>query len=122
MARKTASRIAKRREIEAAASQAPAKKGKAARKKAPPARRKTKAKERKRLVWGIFTGSLKEEARFPYDQRKEAEERLEQLRAKGKKLYFLQPIKESVTASVAAPAEEAAAPDTEVADTAGEEE
>ncbi len=47
---------------------------------------------------------MKEEARFPYDQRSAAEERLEQLRAKGKKMYFIQPIKELISATSAAPA------------------
>ncbi|MGE0377767.1 MAG: hypothetical protein AB7I48_06125 [Planctomycetaceae bacterium] len=110
MARKTASRIAKRREAEAAASKdgsSPKKKRKSARKKSTTTRRKSKAAERKRLVWGVFSGSLKEEARFPYDQRKEAEEKLEQLRSRGKKLYFIQPIKEVIPP--AAPQEEEAA-------------
>ena len=113
MARKTASRLAKRREAEAAASQGDAtkkKKRKAPRKKATTSRRKHKAVERKRLVWGVFSGSLKEEARFPYDQRAEAESKLEQLRSRGKKLYFIQPIKEVITApppsEVPAPSEE----------------
>ncbi len=53
-------------------------------------------------MWGVFSGSLKEEARFPYDQRKEAEKKLEQLLAKGKKLYFIQPIKEVITDAPAA--------------------
>lgn len=100
MARKTASRLQKRREMEAAESQ-DTKKSKAKRKKAKrkttTTRRKTKSVERKRLVWGVFSGSLKEEARFPYDQRAEAEEKLEALRAKGKKSYFIQPIKEIIT-------------------------
>jgi hypothetical protein len=99
MARKTASRIQKRRENEAAEgrdAKAPAKK-KAKRARAP-SKRKAKAAERKRLIWGVFSGSLKEEARFPYDQRAAAEEKLEQLRAKGKKSYFIQPIKEVITA------------------------
>lgn len=107
MARKTASRIQKRRETEAAegrGAKAPAKK-KAKRARAP-SKRKAKAAERKRLIWGVFSGSLKEEARFPYDQRAAAEEKLEQLRAKGKKSYFIQPIKEVITAP--APAKEAA--------------
>lgn len=100
MARKTASRIQKRKEIEAAGArgakgEAPKKAAKRAR---APSRRKAKAAERKRLIWGVFSGSLKEEARFPYDQRAAAEERLEQLRAKGKKNYFIQPIKEVITA------------------------
>lgn len=78
---------------EAVESTTTRKKKKATRKKTT---RKTreKAAQRKRLVWGIFSGSMKEEARFPYDQRTAAEEKLEQLRGKSKKMYFLQPIKE----------------------------
>ena len=95
MARKTPSRIQKRREVEAAEAR-PEKKKRAAATgaKKTTSRKKTKAPERKRLIWGVFSGTLKEEARFPYDQRAAAEERLEQLRAKGKKMYFIQPIKE----------------------------
>jgi len=109
MARKTASRIQKRKEMEAAGARGA--KGDATKKKAKraraPSRRKAKAAERKRLFWGVFSGSLKEEARFPYDQRAAAEERLEQLKAKGKKNHFIQPIKEVITtpAPVAAEAE-----------------
>ncbi|MCA9075206.1 MAG: hypothetical protein KDA93_09245 [Planctomycetaceae bacterium] len=108
MARKTASRLSKRREAEAAeASGATKKKKKKAtrKKKATTTRRKAKASERKRLVWGVFSGSLKEEARFPYDQRKEAEAKLEQLLARGKRVYFIQPIKEVITAEEAKAAE-----------------
>lgn len=108
MARKTASRIQKRKEAEAATARggkSDAEKKKAKRTRAP-SRRKAKAAERKRLIWGVFSGSLKEEARFPYDQRAAAEERLEQLRAKGKKNYFIQPIKEVITAAAAPAAAE----------------
>jgi hypothetical protein len=109
MARKTPSRIQKRREVEAAEARPEKKKraGGAAAKK-PASRKKTKAPERKRLIWGVFSGTLKEEARFPYDQRAAAEERLEQLRAKGKKMYFIQPIKELITAASLAAAAAAA--------------
>lgn len=107
MARKTASRLQKRREVEAAGSRAKTKTaGKKAVKKRT-TRRKAKAVERKRVLWGVFSGTLKEEARFPYEQRKEAEEKLEALRAKSKKLYFIQPIKEIITdAPVEAASEE----------------
>lgn len=103
MARKTASRLQKRREADAAAAQD---KGgdkadkKAARKKVAKkrvTRRKVKAPDRKRMLWGVFSGTMKEEGRFAYDQRKEAEEKLELLRSKSKKLYFIQPIKEVIT-------------------------
>lgn len=117
MARKTASRIAKRREVEAAG----AKTKKAAAKK--PAkkrttRRKAKVPDRKRLLWGVFSGTMKEEGRFPYDQRKQAEEKLELLRSKSKKLYFIQPIKEVITNEPAPAAvdEEDAAPAKKASD------
>lgn len=80
---------------EAVESTTTRKKKKATRKKATRTRKtREKVAQRKRLVWGIFSGSMKEEARFPYDQRAAAEEKLEQLRGKSKKMYFLQPIKE----------------------------
>lgn len=100
MARKTASRLQKRREVEAAATARGAKSpaAKKAKRVRAPSRRKAKVAERKRLMWGIFSGSFKEEARFAYDQRAAADERLEQLRAKGKRSYFIQPIKEVISA------------------------
>jgi len=116
MARKTPSRLELRKQFEAAENaekSAPKKKTrkKAAAKKKTTKRAaaKVKAPERKRLVWGVYNGSMKEEARFPYDQRKAAEQKIEQLRArvtKTKRLYFIQPIKEVI---VDAPADEEAA-------------
>jgi hypothetical protein len=105
MARKTASRLQKRREAEAADAKSKSAVKKPAKKRV--TRRKVKVPDRKRKLWGVFSGTLKEEARFPYDQRKQAEEKLEQLRSKSKKLYFIQPIKEVISAEAAA-AEEAA--------------
>ncbi|HID20842.1 MAG TPA: hypothetical protein EYP14_00365 [Planctomycetaceae bacterium] len=108
MARKTVSRLEKRREAEAAEKLAadkktPTKKATASatakKKRVTKKSKKSKAANRRRLVWVIFSGAMKEEGRFPYEQRKEAEERLKQLRAKGKRMYFIQPIKEPVTAS-----------------------
>ena len=104
--RKSPSRLDKRREVEAAdalekseSDGAGTKKKKTAKKKAAKKattrRTKTKAPQRKRLVWAVFSGNMKEEARCPYDQRKDAEKKLESLRAKAtKKMYFIQPIKE----------------------------
>ena len=98
MARKTASRLELRKQAEAAESagtKSVKKKRKATKK------RKTKRSKaevvRHRLMWGIFSGSMKEEGRFPYDQLKEAEEKIEQLRSKSKRLYFIQPIKVPIT-------------------------
>ncbi len=81
------------------------KKKKAAKKRAT---RKVKdaVPERKRLVWVIYTATLREEARFPYDQRKQAEEKLEQLLAKGKRTYFMQPVKELISGEVPVAVEE----------------
>lgn len=106
MARRTTSRLDKRREAEAAEAQGKtttkkkATKKKAAASKTTAARRRTKVKAaaRKRLLWGVFNGNMKEEARFPYHERAAAEAKLEQLRAKSpKKMFFIQPIKEEIT-------------------------
>ena len=105
MARKTKSRLDLRKEAEAAEAHPTKKKAtkkKATRKKATKRTKKEKAPERKRLVWAIFSGSMKEEARFPYDQRDAADAKLEQLLARGKRLYFIQPVKETITATVPA--------------------
>ncbi|MBM81986.1 MAG: hypothetical protein CMJ78_15555 [Planctomycetaceae bacterium] len=104
MARKTPSRLELRKQVEAAEAEgAPAKKKKVTRKKTTRAKRtREKTPERKKLVWGVFSGSMKEEARFAYEERDAAEEKLEQLRSKGKKLYFIQPIKVVITEPVGA--------------------
>ena len=130
------SRLELRREAEAAeARQKPGKeteaKGKKAAAKKAPAKRasrsKAKAVVRKRLVWVIYSGSMKEEGRFPYDQRTAAEERMEVLRSKSKKLYFLQPVKEVIGEGPSIPAsasadEEDEAPRTKVKTAAEDEE
>ena len=110
--KKTPSRQDKRREIEAAEATAKAdpdgkatKKKKAVKKKAVKKtttrkKAKVKAPQRKRMVWAVFSGTMKEEARFLYAERKEAENKLEQLRSKAtKKLYFIQPVKEPLQLS-----------------------
>lgn len=96
-------------------------------------RTKEKVQARKRLVWVVYNGSMKEEGRFSYDQYAAAEEKIEQLRQKSKKMYFIQPVKEVIgegpgmmaaaaaaaaanaaaAAAVAAAAEEAEAEDAE---------
>jgi hypothetical protein len=90
-----------RRQAEAAEAEEKSSPKKKATKKKKATRKKKAAKAdiRRRLVWGVFTGSMKEESRFPYDQRDAAVERIEQLRAKNaKKLYFIQPVKEPLDA------------------------
>jgi len=99
------SRLELRKEAEAAdargivagdgATKKKAKEAKPKKKTATRARRsKTKAIVRKRLVWGVFSSSLKEEARFPYAEREAADAKANDLAQKYKRTYFVQPIKE----------------------------
>lgn len=111
MARRTTSRMDMRRMAEAAEArgidveadvaegeEAP-KKGKAKAKAKAPAKKaakrtKEKVIPRRMLMWGVYNGNMKEEARFAYAERQAAEEKLAQLREKSaKKLFFIQPIK-----------------------------
>lgn len=77
----------------------PKKKKKATRKKAASRKAREKPPERKRAVWVLYSGSMKEEGRYPYDQKEAAEERLAVLQGRGKKLYFMQMVKELITGS-----------------------
>ena len=95
------SRLSKRREAEAAEELEKAapkkKKKKATRKKATTTRaRKKKADTpaRRRLVWVVYSSTMREEGRYLYHERDKAEEKLNALLAKGKRRYFIQPIKE----------------------------
>ena len=81
-------------------------KKRATKKKAPTTRTKKAPQQRKRLIWAVFNAAMKEEARFPYDQRDAAEEKVKQLRSKSKKPYFIQPIKEVITEVLPEPEEE----------------
>lgn len=104
-----ASRLDKRREVEAAEALEgdgkTEKDGKHKRvvagAKKKPVKKKSRSKpvERRRLVWVIFNNTQKEEDRFPYDQKKAAEERIEVLRSKSKRLYWLQAVKEVIGAA-----------------------
>ena len=79
------------------------KKAKEGKKKAPakPKRSKVKVIVRKRMLWGVFSSSLKEEGRFPYAEKDAAEARAADLAAKHKRTYFVQPIKEPLPEKVA---------------------
>ena len=71
------------------------KKAKEPKKKATKTKRtKAKVVVRKRLVWGVFSSSMKEEGRFPYADREAADTRAADLAAKHKRTYFVQAIKE----------------------------
>ena len=71
-------------------------KKKAVKKKAVKRKKKVSEPTRYRLIWGVYSSSMREEARFDYDQRKDADKKAEQLKSKGKKIYWVQPIKEPI--------------------------
>lgn len=99
MARKVTSRMELRKQAEAAEARGDEDAVKKKVKKAPAVRAKRtkeKVSARKRLVWVVFNGSMKEEGRFPYDQKAAAEEKADLLRSKSKRLYFVQPVKEVI--------------------------
>lgn len=112
------SRLSMRREAEAAESAekaSPKKKKKAAKKKATRkkattsrARRVKDVAPRRRLVWVVYSSTMREEGRYLYHERDKAEEKLEQLLAKGKRRYFIQPIKEPLDSEGAPMTEEVA--------------
>lgn len=135
------SRQSMRREVEAAeaAEKAnPKKKKKAAKKKATRkksttsrSRRVKDVAPRRRLVWVVYSSTMREEGRYLYHERDKAEEKLEQLLAKGKRRYFIQPIKEPLdsegqpmteepTAATKKPAKKAPEATEEEAETDGE--
>ncbi len=68
---------------------------------AKPKRSKVKVLVRKRMLWGVFSSSLKEEGRFPYSERDAADARAADLAAKHKRTYFVQAIKEPLPDKVA---------------------
>jgi hypothetical protein len=67
---------------------------------AKPKRSKVKVIVRKRMLWGVFSSSLKEEGRFPYADKEAAESRAADLAARHKRTYFVQPIKEPLPEKV----------------------
>jgi hypothetical protein len=68
--------------------------------------RKKKEPVRRIARWGVFDVSIKQVAIFEYRQRAEADQKVEELKAKKKALYFLQIVKEPMPEP--APAEAAA--------------
>ncbi len=61
---------------------------------AKPKRSKVKVIIRKRMLWAVFSASLKEEGRFPYSERDAADARAAELAARHKRTFFVQAIKE----------------------------
>lgn len=103
MARKTVSRLDKRREAEAAEkSEGKAEKKKAVKKAAKPAKRKSRSKRksdepvRLKAFWGVYNQSLKQVQRFEYHERKQAQKKAEELTASQKTPHFIRPVKEEI--------------------------
>ena len=75
-----------------------AKPKKVSKKKAPGApkapRKKTAKVVRKRVVWVVYDNAHKPIAKFPYADRKAADEKAEQMKTDKKQTYFVQPVKE----------------------------
>ena len=100
MARKTISRLDKRRESEAAAAaekvggDEPKAKKKATRKRK--SRAKTVKDVRYKAFWGVFNQGLKRIALFEYHERPEAEKKAEELSASQKSPHFIRPVKEPI--------------------------
>ncbi len=91
-------------------------------KKAPKAKKpRSKQVERRRIVWVIFNNTQKEEGRFPYEQRKEADEKIELLRSKSKRLYWLQAVKESLGGAALPPGSKVVVAATKVPEVVVEE-
>ena len=110
------SRLSLRREAEAAELARPAKKKaagkKTTRKKAAGSRvrRARDVAPRRRLVWVIYSSTMREEGRYLYHERDKADQKLEQLMAKGKRRYFIQPIKEPLDSEGVPLTEDVSAP------------
>ena len=70
--------------------------------------RKKKSTEpiRYRLIWGVYSSGMREESRFDYGKRKDADKKAEQLTARGKKLFWVQPIKEEIVPEPEVPEDE----------------
>lgn len=54
--------------------------------------------QRRRIVWVVYSNAMREEGRFLFYEKDKAEELLNTLMARGKRRYFMQPIKEQLNA------------------------
>ena len=99
MARKVVNRKALREANDAAEALQKASGEKAEKKKAP-AKRKTKAKDpeaiRMKLFWGVFNQTMKRVALYEFNQKKQAEQKADELNAAGKQPHFVMKVKEEV--------------------------
>ena len=99
MARKVVNRKALREANDAAEALGKAE-GKPETKKKAPAKRKSKAKDpeaiRMKLFWGVFNQTMKRVALYEFNQKKQAEQKADELNAAGKQPHFVMKVKEEV--------------------------
>lgn len=98
MARKTISIKDKRAEAEAVEAQEKTAKKTAKKKKA---KRKSRAKKapvdlRMKMYWGVFNQSMRRVALYEFNQKKQAQQKAEELSKGGKSPHFIQKVKEEV--------------------------
>lgn len=62
----------------------------------PRTRRAKEAAKRRRIVWVVYSSTMREEGRFLYHERSKAEQLLESLIERKKRRYFIQPLKEEL--------------------------
>ena len=52
--------------------------------------------QRRRLIWVVYSSTMREEGRFLYHEKDKADELLATLLGRGKRRYFMQPMKEAL--------------------------
>ena len=52
--------------------------------------------QRRRLVWVVYSSTMREEGRFLFHDKEKADELLATLLGRGKRRYFMQPVKEAL--------------------------
>ena len=99
MARKVVSRKELRAQNDAAEAAGKAE-GAVAKPKKEPVKRKSRAKApvevRRKLFWGVFNQSMKRVALYDFTQKKQADQKAEDLSGAGKSPHFVQKVKEEV--------------------------
>lgn len=64
----------------------------------PRTKRAKEAMQRRRIVWVVYSSTMREEGRFLYHEKDKADELLATLLGRGKRRYFMQPVKEALNA------------------------
>ena len=64
----------------------------------PRTKRAKEAMQRRRLIWVVYSSTMREENRFLYHEKDKADELLATLLGRGKRRYFIQPMKEALNA------------------------